>query len=227
MKKFLVLKNDTYRKFDNNNDAVSPAIGVIMIIGVIWIMATSIGATISGLKVPAKAPMAYIAAAEANGGLPSNYSWQGIGFDDNTILIKHKGGESLRINDTKIIIRGSGQSYRPCFGCGYVPPASPYIGETSVIYTDITASLKDVSYKNNNPSLNDGIFQSGESLLLSGVDRGGQNDDNSSVVVSVNSDGNTSNKYAFKNDAVITITFVDIPSNLVIGSTKVYVKKAS
>lgn len=214
------------RKLGECDDAVSPIIGVTLMVGLTVIMSSVVAVSVFAFTVPESAPHAKIVIVEAKGGLPSKYGREGIGFDDNTFLVKHKGGDSLRINDTKIIIRGYGQSYRPCFGCGYVPSASPHVDEIVVIYKDATTLLKDNSYKSNNPSIDDGFFSPGESILFSGEDRGDSNDDYSGVVVFVREDGDNSNKYAFKNNTAVTITFLDIPSNQIIASTTAYVKKA-
>lgn len=217
------------KKFRENKDAVSPVVGAILLVGLTVIMISITAVFVHSFSIPESAPQAKIVVVEAKGGLPSKYGSRGIGFDDNTILVKHKGGDSLRTNDTKIIIRGYGQSHRPCTigdECTYVPSASPYVDETTVVYNDATTLLKDNSYKRDNPSLNNGFFSPGDSLLLSGDDRGDSEDDKSSVVVFVAGDGNTSNKYAFKNDTIVTITFIDIPSNQIIVSTSASVKKA-
>lgn len=218
------------RKLGESRDAVSSVIGTTLMLGLTVIMISAVALSVFAFSLPKTAPHAKIVVVEAKGGLPSKYGSQGIGFDDNTFLLKHKGGDSLRINDTKIIIRGYGQSHRPCNigerGCTYVPSAGPHVGEIIVIYKDVTTLLKDKSYKSNNPSINDGFFSPSESLLLSGEDRGDSNDDDSGVVVFVRGDGNNSNKYAFKNNTVVTITFLDIPSNQIIASTTASIKKA-
>jgi len=51
---------------------------------------------------------AKIMVVEAKGGLASS----GTSFKNNTILLKHKGGDSLDIKNTKVIITGTGQSHR-------------------------------------------------------------------------------------------------------------------
>lgn len=217
------------KKLWKNDGAVSSVIGVILMVGMTVIMISAVAISVMGFALPESAPHAKIVAVEVKGGLPSKYGWQGIGFDDNTILVKHKGGDPLHINDTKIIIRGFGQSHRACTTgdeCTYIPSTSPNVDETTVIYKDATTLLKDNSYKSNNPSINDRFFGPGESLLLRGDDRGDSDDDKSSVIVFVTSDGNTSNKYAFNNDTLVTITFIDIPSNQIIVSTAISVKKA-
>ncbi len=211
-------------KFRVSEDAVSPVIGVALLLGMTMIMVSTIAVSVLAFTVPEIAPHAIIVVREAKGGLPS-YGLEGITFDNNTIQLVHNGGEALDIKNTKIIISGIGQSYG-CFGCGYVPP-HPNVGNVRVIYTSLTKYGKISAYDTNNHALQDGLWVAGEKLLLSGEDSLNSDDAQSSVWVTVDGNSETSNNYGFKAGEKIYITVIDTDTNKVISTTFATVKPIS
>ncbi len=208
------------KNFGESETAVSAVIGVVLMVGLTVVMISAVAVSVLAFTLPENAPQVRIVIEEVKGGLPPAET----SFQNNAIYLKHKGGDLLDINNTRIIITGIGRSHTPCADpCPYVPPY-PNTGDVRVTYTDLTTRLKDNGYKNRNPSILDGEFSAGESLLLSGEDRGNSNDDMSSVITVVNGNTNTSNKYAFDDGTTIQVTFIDISRNHVIAVTSATVK---
>lgn len=203
-------------------NAVSSVIGTVLLVGMTVIMVSIIALSVFAIGAfePEIAPDAKIVVMEAKGGLAS----AGTAFKNNTILLKHKGGDSLNIKNTKVIITGAGQSHRG-FGSTYVPAGNPHVGDTQVIYLNLTDHGKDSIYKTHNEYiLQDGFWTAGEELLFSGDDGGDANDYESSVWVSVDGDGDTSNNYGFKTGGKIDIIVIDAPTNQIIYTAFAVIK---
>ena len=86
-------------KMNRNEDAVSPVIGVILMVAITVILAAVIAAFVFGMGAPDVAPQASIkgsAIASTTG-------------DFTAIKIEHQGGDSLALTDTntKFVIEGS------------------------------------------------------------------------------------------------------------------------
>lgn len=204
-------------------NAVSSVIGTILLVGMTVIMVSIIALSVFALGAfePESAPEAKIVVMESKGGLAS----AGIAFKNNTILLKHKGGDPLDIKNTKVIITGAGQSHRG-FGSTYVPPEDPHVGGAKVIYLNLTDYGKDSIYKTHNEHiLQDGFWATGEELLFSGDDGGDADDDESSVWVSVDGDGDTSNNYGFKTGGEINIIVIDAATNQIIYTAYAFIKQ--
>ncbi len=210
------------RQLSECRSAASSVIGVVLLVGMTVIMVSVIALSIFayGAFEQQPVPEAKIMVVEAKGGLASS----GTSFKNNTILLKHKGGDSLDIKNIKVIITGTGQSHRG-FGSTYVPSRSPYIGNVQIIYLNLTKDGKDSIYQTHNRlTYQDGFWAPGEIFLLSGDDGGDSNDEESSVWVTVNGDGDTSNNYGFKAREKIFITIIDTVTNQIIFTATVHVK---
>ncbi len=210
------------RQLSECESAASSVIGVVLLVGMTVIMVSVIALSIFayGAFKPQPVPHAKIMVMEAKGGLASS----GTSFKNNTILLKHKGGDSLDIKNTKVIITGAGQSHRG-FGGTYVPSESPYVGNVQVIYLDLTNNSKDSIYETHNRlTFQDGLWAPGEIFLLSGDDGGDSDDKESSVWVTVNGDGDTSNNYGFKAREKIFITVIDTVTEQIIFTATAYIK---
>ncbi len=216
------------KKFREREDAGSSVIGVVLLVGLAVVMVSTIALSVfafGAFEPQPPAPQAKIEVVEAKGGLPS-FGQAGVSFEKNTIQLKHKGGDSLDIKNTKIIITGRGQSHTPCANpCPYVPP-HPNIGNVQVIYLNLTKYGKINKYNTNNPTLQDGFWAAGEYLLLSGADSLNSNDAQSSVWVIVDGNGETSNNYGFKVGERIYITIIDTITNQIISTTSTLVRRA-
>ncbi len=210
------------RQLSECRSAASSVIGVVLLVGMTVIMVSVIALSVFayGAFETQPVPEAKIMVMEAKGGLASS----GTSFKNNTILLKHKGGDSLDIRNIKIIITGAGQSHRG-FGSTYVPSESPYTGNVQVTYLNLIKDGKDPIYETHNRlTFQDGLWAPGEIFLLSGDDGGDSNDEESSVWVTVNGDGDTSNNYGFKSREKIFIIIIDTVTNQIIFTATVYVK---
>jgi FlaG/FlaF family flagellin (archaellin) len=210
------------RQLSECRSAASSVIGVVLLVGITVIIASVIALLVFayGAFEMQPVPEAKIMVMEAKGGLASS----GTSFKNNTILLKHQGGDSLDIKNTKIIITGEGQSHRG-FGSTYVPSESPYTGDVQVIYHNLINYGKDPIYETHNRlTFQDGFWAPGENFLLSGDDGGDSNDDESSVWVTVNEDGDTSNNYGFKNREKIIITIIDTVTDQIVCTGTAYVR---
>lgn len=79
-------------KFRQNEEAVSPVIGVILMVAITVILAAVIAAFVFGMGTPQKTPQANLQITKA--------TTAGVSY----IAIEHKGGDPLALKDIKIII---------------------------------------------------------------------------------------------------------------------------
>lgn len=143
-------------------------------------------------------------------------------FDENFIVLVHKGGNPLLLDSTSLKIHGYGNSYRGIVGNGGGSAA----GDTFVYYTDLCAKKKSPEYQSQNKAtLEDGYWSQGEKLILCGKDSAIGTSD-SSVKVNVNETGNTSNNYGFKAKSEITLFFIDTESGNVLAKKTTLVELA-
>ncbi|MCZ7392621.1 MAG: type IV pilin N-terminal domain-containing protein [Candidatus Methanoperedens sp.] len=85
-------------KFRKNEEAVSPVIGVILMVAITVILAAVIAAFVFGMGTPQKAPQASIVITSAT---------TSTGY----INLTHSGGESIDLSKTRAIIDGNSSSY--------------------------------------------------------------------------------------------------------------------
>ena len=83
------------RNFMKREDAVSPVIGVILMVAITVILAAVIGAFVFGMDTPEVTPVANIVITSAD-------------VSANTITVEHRGGDSLLMEDVKIVTKGGG-----------------------------------------------------------------------------------------------------------------------
>jgi len=93
-------------KFARNEEAVSPVIGVILMVAITVILAAVIASFVFGIgsRAPQSAPQAQLMVADASDELSDTVNGQDVFY------IKHAGGESIMCNETKIIIRNQDDS---------------------------------------------------------------------------------------------------------------------
>lgn len=223
------------KKFGENGSAVSPVIGVILMVAITVIMASTIAASVFLFNPAAKAPYAVIEIKEAKGGLPSEPST--VRFNENWITLYHKGGDPLDINKTKILIRGNGETRNMMINTTFGDSAK---GDIIIDYldlgypgklkskpnsndTDSPYSSEYHGYEFHNPILNDGYWSSGEILTLNGQDSI-NGSDSSTVKVRIGNIAKTSNNWGFSTDKYIDITIIDISSQQIIAKATCIVK---
>lgn len=189
------------RNFKVGEDAVSPVIGVVLMVGLTVVMISAVAVSVFAFSVPESAPQARIV-VDIKGGMPP------VVLNDNIIILRHKGGDTLHENTTKIIVKGRGHAYK-----GTQPP-NPPVQEITVTYPN----LKGSHFDDNDPSTQEEIvigdtWSSGELVTLRGRD--GQDPSNS-----------CEQKYWFEAGSTVSITIIDDFTNQVIAVARATVKHA-
>jgi flagellin-like protein len=77
-------------KFERNDEAVSPVIGVILMVAITVILAAVIAAFVFGMGPPKQAPQASITAT--------------INTSASDVKLEHQGGSDITLSDAKIIV---------------------------------------------------------------------------------------------------------------------------
>ncbi|WP_406660178.1 type IV pilin N-terminal domain-containing protein [Methanolobus sp. ZRKC3] len=200
------MNRSVFNKAKINDSAVSPLIGVIMMLFLTLLFA---GITFSvvyddGFSSLNKAPMAFIEVKSVEGGVPDNAR-----YIDNYIILLHRSGEPLQADATQIIITGQGSAFTGTFFNG-----EKRYGDVFVNYADISFSGKENEYALENPAISDGLWSAGERLILNGGDGFTHN---TSVFVRVNGFENTSNNYGLKEGGDVTIKVFDRNTHTIIA----------
>ena len=92
------MKNKLNNLMNNNEDAVSPVIGVILMVAITVILAAVIGSFVFGMGSPEQAPQASIrGSAETVDG-------------SNAIKLEHQGGEGIELTNTSTTMTVDGES---------------------------------------------------------------------------------------------------------------------
>ena len=84
-------------KFRKNEEAVSPVIGVILMVAITLILAAVIAAFVFGMGTPKQAPQASIVISSTSA-------------SSGNITLTHSGGDSIDLSKTKAIIDGATSS---------------------------------------------------------------------------------------------------------------------
>ncbi|MDW7731490.1 MAG: type IV pilin N-terminal domain-containing protein [Methanolobus sp.] len=193
----------------SDNGAVSPVIGVILMLLLTVLLAGITVSAVYGDDISGslgKAPMAVIEVESVEGGVPNN-----VQYKENYIVLLHKGGDHLHTGDAKIVITGEGSAYTGVFGSGLTR-----YGDIFIIYDDLTVNGKDSPYASRNPDILDGVWSTGEELVLNGYDSA-VGSDPSSVHVTINGMTNTSDNYGLKENSIITVKIFDINTDKLIA----------
>lgn len=85
-------------KFRQNEEAVSPVIGVILMVAITVILAAVIAAFVFGMGTPQKAPQASITISSASS-------------TSSNITLSHSGGDAIDLYKVKAIIDGNSTSH--------------------------------------------------------------------------------------------------------------------
>jgi len=222
-----VMRKPTLR---DNNNAVSPVLGAVLMIFLTFVLAVATVAAVYNDDAVerinnafTKTPTAVIEIEGVVGVIPNPPNPGG--YDDNYIRLVHKSGDSLALDSTLIILSGEGSSH-----IGIVPNSTKVEGNVIIRYVDLTTSGKTTSgkfptYKKRNPSLDDNLWSTGEQLILRGDDSI-DGSDASTVLVSVNGITDTRNNYGFKSDTTVTIKIFDKTTQRIIAEGTAIVKPA-
>ncbi|WP_256622265.1 type IV pilin [Methanolobus chelungpuianus] len=206
-----------------NNIAISPVIGVILLILLTILLAGITVSAVYGKDYSTSlepAPMAVIEIESVVGGVPYIGYPYGIRYEKNFIVLQHKSGDPLDVDSTYLIITGEGAST-----IGTRPRYAIPKGEIVVIYGNLDYGGKERPYKTRNPDISDGMWSAGERLVFNGYDSI-DGTARSSVHVTINGISNTYNNYGLKENSVITIKIFDRKSNKIIAEAKYKVTPA-
>ncbi|AKB26967.1 hypothetical protein MSSIT_0248 [Methanosarcina siciliae T4/M] len=207
-------------------EGLSPIVGSLLLLLMVFVLAGAIASSInlSGSRTNFQYPMARITLESCEGGL------YGVGPDserarleENQFVLMHEGGDPLPLDSVSIKIFGYGNSYQGIPGNG----GSPLSGELSVFYRDLGSGGKNSTcyVVHNSATLEDGLWDVGERLVLCGQDSAVAAVE-SSVKVGVDGNYNTSDNYGFKAGTEITLNVVDSKGRNVIAKRKAIVKLA-
>lgn len=217
--------------FRSTSEAVTPIIGSLLMLLILVVLASIIAISFSNIAEEGKSSqplMAKISLESCEGGLSLNNhdekekaDKKRASFQKNRIVLVHEGGNSLSLDSISIRISGYGNSYRPALGQGFLT------GSISLLYLDLSPHGKNPAYYpvNNKATLEDGLWNVGEKLVLCGQDSA-VGTTKSSVKVSVDGDNNTSDNYGFKVGSEITLKVIDVKSSNVIAEQRAIVKHA-
>lgn len=192
------------KKHWKNDGAVSSVVGVILMVGMVVIMVSVVAISVMGFALPDIAPQAKIAIVEAKGDIDDS-------LYKNQIILRHKGGEALVENYTKIIINGRGYAYTG-------DSAGVPLKDIRVTYRDL---IGENYYHNGTGYDNKEIvtgtsWDAGETITLYGRDG-----------IDLDHTDNRNNvDYKWKLDAgtTVTVTIIDTTTNEVITVLQTTVK---
>ncbi|MCL7410379.1 MAG: type IV pilin N-terminal domain-containing protein [Methanosarcinaceae archaeon] len=208
----------------DEENAVTPVFGALLMVFLTFVLAVATvtavyddGAVERINNLLTKTPAAVIEIEGIENGAINPVPYHTI----NTIL-RHKGGDSLLLDSTIIILSGGGRSYIGFVGHG----GGMKTGDMTVKYSDLTMNGKLPEYNiTNSAMLDDNLWSTGEQLILNGGDSI-NGTDASSVLVSVNGVSNTSNNYGFDTGTTVTIKIFDKTTQRIIAEGKAIVKSA-
>lgn len=206
-----------------DSKAVNPVVGTILMLIILVLLVGSVAVTSFNIvgEDTNSLLVAHISLESCEGGLFNNGPLdEKASLKNNTIVLIHKGGSPLPLDTISITISGYGNSYHGIAdGNG-----AKIVGDTEVIYQNLSPTGKNPRYESKNKEiLKDNLWSAGEKLTLHGDDSA-IGSIVSSVKVSVNGDGNTSDNYGFKAGSEITVKVIDTKSRNVIAEQKAIVK---
>ena len=211
-----VMRKQTLR---NNDNAVSPILGSILIVFLTFVMAAAIVTAIydNGAieNMFTKAPTAVIEIEEI-----ANYD---SSYHDINIKLWHKGGDSLALDSTMIVLSGEGISYIGSVGYGGWFES----GDTNVKYTNLAYGGKRQGkyIDTNSAAFDDGLWSTGEQLILDGEDSS-SGINASTVLVTVNGISSDYDNYGFDTGTTVTIKIFDKNTQHIIAEGTAVVKPA-
>lgn len=195
------------KNFKAGEDAVSQVIGVILMMGLTVIMISAVAVSVFAFSVPESAPHARIVVVEAKGDTDQD-------LYENKITLRHKGGDCLFRNTTKIIISGKGYAYNT----GSYPSPAPSARDIQVTYKDITGKNyyhdgTDFTSKEMATGIS---WDAGEQIELYGRD---------GINIGNHNQGNTvDKKWTLKAGSTVSVKIIDASTNQLITTSITIVK---
>ena len=142
-----------------NEDAVSPVIGVILMVAITVILAAVIAAFVFGMGPPEQAPQASLRASAATVTADADF---------NGIKLEHQGGDQVVLEDatTKIVVDGTTVIYGDS-----LTDTTFDAGESVYIFNTSTADEYILDATNENTSMTgDDVGTTGDSVSLKIID---------------------------------------------------------
>jgi len=207
----------------DEENAVTPVLGVLLMVFLTFILAVATVAavydddTVERINsIFTKTPTAVIETK-----IIENY---GSSYHDINIKIWHKGGDSLTLDSTFIILSGKGTSQIGVFG---FPGFKKESGDITIKYTNLAYNGKrqEKYIDTNSAALNDGMWSTGEQLILNGEDSS-SGINSSTVHVIVNGISSDYDNYGFDTGTTVTIKIFDKTTQRIIAEGKAIVKPA-
>ncbi len=190
------------RNFRVDEFAVSPVIGVVLMLGMAVIMISAVAVSVFAFSLPESAPHAKIVIVEATGDMDE-------ALHENKIVLKHKGGDALNENNTKIIITGKGYAYNT----GSYPSPAPSAENIRVTYSDLNGENYIESY--NGEIVEGTSWDAGETITLYGSD---------GIHPFGNQHNTVDSKWKLDAGSAVSVTIIDTITNQVIATSSVTVK---
>ncbi len=122
-------------KFRNDEEAVSPVIGVILMVAITVILAAVIAAFVFGMGTPTQAPQASVVISS-------------VSASTGNITLTHRGGDSIDLFKTKAIIDGVNSSQHNVINLLNGVSTQFYAVGDNLLITETNGSVK--VYLNNN-----------------------------------------------------------------------------
>ena len=205
-------------------EAYTPVVGSLLLLLITFALVGVVASSafnFSGDDAGFRPHMARITLESCEGGLfGTGPMTERATLEENRIVLVHEGGSSLPFDSISVRISGYGNSYQgiPGHGGAYLK------GNLSISYLNMLPGEKNPKYiARNSAVLKDGFWDAGEKLILCGQDSS-VNSIDSSVKVSVNGVGNTSDNYGFKAGSEITLKVIDNEGKNVLAEQTAVVK---
>lgn len=196
------------KNFRECEESVSPVIGVILLVGMTVTMVSVIAVSVFAFKIPESPPYARIVIVEAKGVMTGD-------LYENLIVLRHKGGDILAENDTKIIIAGR--------GCAYTGNMS------SCVLKDMRVTYRDLTGEN---YYYDGTSYASKKIMEGTswdagemVDLYGRDGINIGSSITSNQGNTVDHKWKLAAGSTVQVTVIDIPTNQAVAISSATVKK--
>ena len=215
-----VALKSTFKASDN---ATSPVFGAMLIILLTFVLAVATVAAVYNDDAIERITnsLTKTPAAVIDTKIIENY---GSSYRDINIKIWHKGGDSLTLDSTFIILSGKGTSQIGVFG---FPGFKKESGDITVKYPNLAYDGKrqEKYIDTNNATLDDGLWSTGEQLILNGEDSS-SGINASTVIVTVNGISSDYDNYGFKSGTTVTIKIFDKNTQRIVAEGTAIVKPA-
>ncbi len=188
------------KSLGKNEDAVTPVIGTTLLVGMTVVMITTVAISVLGFALPENVPYAKIVIVEARGDMSE-------ALKDNFIILKHKGGDAIAENGTKVIITGK--------GCAYATGSLCVLGDMRATYRDLAGENYIESY--NGEIVVGTLWDAGETITLYGSDGIAPFGIHHNAV---------DNKWKLQAGSTVLVTILDITTQEVIAVSQAIVKQA-